>query len=102
MSLTIISLSRRVTTFMFFSGVALLAVITFTQIGVDFLPKILVETDLSGAPPEGIEKSVTRPVEGVVSTVDGVKSVTSASQDDKSLVTISSYWETSVGVFTTR
>lgn len=86
---------------MFFLGVALLGIITFTQIGVDFLPTIkipelLVETDLSGAPAEGIEKSVTRPVEEVVSTVDGVKSVTSLSEDGRSLVTISFYWGTDI------
>ncbi len=101
MSLTTISISRRVTTLMFFLGVALLGIITFTQIGVDFLPSIkvpelLVETDFNGAPPTEIEKSVTRPVEEVVSTVDGVKSVTSVSEDGRSLVTVSFYWGTNV------
>ena len=86
---------------MFFLGVALLGIITFTQIGVDFLPSIkipelLVETDLNGAPPEEIEKTVTRPIEEVVSTVNGVKSVTSVSQDGRSLVTVSFYWGTDV------
>ncbi len=86
---------------MFFLGVALLGVITFTQIGVDFLPTIkipelLIETDLGGAPPEEIEKTVTRPIEQVVSTVNGVKSVTSISQDGRSLVTVSFYWGTDV------
>lgn len=101
MSLTTISVSRRVTTLMFFLGVALLGIITFTQIGVDFLPAIkipelLVETDLNGAPPEEIEKMVTRPIEEVVSTVNGVKSVTSVSRDGRSLVTVSFYWGTDV------
>ena len=106
MSLTTISVSRRVTTLMFFLGVALLGVITFTQIGVDFLPTIkipelLIETDLGGAPPEEIEKTVTRPIEQVVSTVNGVKSVTSVSQDRISLVMIGFCWGTNVGVLVT-
>ncbi len=91
---------------MFFLGVALLGVITFTQIGVDFLPTIkipelLIETDLGGAPPEEIEKTVTRPIEQVVSTVNGVKSVTSVSQDRISLVMIGFCWGTNVGVLVT-
>lgn len=101
MSLTTISVSRRVTTSMFFLGVVLFGIIALTQIGVDFLPSIkipqlLVETDLSGASPEEMEKTVTRPIEEVVSTVNGVKDVTSTSQDGRSLVTINFYWGTNV------
>ncbi len=101
MSLTTISVSRRVTTVMFFLGITLLGIITFTQIGVDFLPavkipELLVETDFSGAPPEEVEKTVTRPIEAVVSTASGVRNVRSVSREGRSLVTVSFYWGTNV------
>lgn len=101
MSLTTTSISRPVTTAMFFLGIALLGAITFNQIGVDFLPAIqlpelLVETDFKGAPAKEVEKTVTKQIESVVTTVGGVRNTSSVSKDGRSLVTVRFYWGTNV------
>ncbi|MGB9774353.1 MAG: efflux RND transporter permease subunit [Bacteroidota bacterium] len=101
MSLTITSVSRPVTTAMFFLGIALIGVIAFTQMSIDFLPpvqipELLIETSLKDAPPEEIEKTVTKPIESVVSTVGGVNRVWSISSGARSLVNVSFYWGTNV------
>ncbi|MGC8596242.1 MAG: efflux RND transporter permease subunit [Candidatus Kryptoniota bacterium] len=101
MSLTTLSVSRPVTTTMFFFGVALLGTIAFTQMSVNFLPSIqipelLVQTDYPEAPAEQVEKVVTKPIESIVSTVSGVKKVTSISRNGSSLITLSFSWGTDI------
>lgn len=101
MSLTTISVSRPVTTTMFFLGVALLGIIAFTQMSVNFLPSIqipelLVQTDYPDAPAEEVEKAVTKPIESILATVGGIKKVTSISRNASSLITLSFSWGTDV------
>lgn len=101
MSLTTSSVSRPVTTVMFFLGIALLGIISFTQISVNFLPQVdipelLVETDFSNASAAEIEKTVTKPIESIISTVDGVNKISSVSRDGQSLITLKLAWGTDV------
>jgi len=101
LSLTTSSVSRPVTTVMFFLGIALLGIISFTQISVNFLPQVdipelLVETDFSNASAAEIEKTVTKPIESIISTVDGVNKISSVSRDGQSLITLKLAWGTDV------
>ena len=101
MSITSTSVSRPVTTAMFFLGIALLGIISFTQISVNFLPPIavpelFVETDFSNASAAEIEKTITKPIESITSTVDGVNKISSVSRDGQSLITIELSWGTDV------
>lgn len=101
MSLTTTSVSRSVTTAMFFLGIALLGIISFTQISVNFLPPIeipelFIETDFSNASAAEIEKTVTKPIESIASTVDGVSKISSVSRDGQSLITLNLAWGTDV------
>jgi len=101
LSLTTISVSRPVTTVMFFLGIALLGVISFTQISVNFLPPIeipelFVETDFSNASASEVEKTITKPIESIVSTVDGINNISSVSRDGRSLITLELAWGTDV------
>src|SRR5690606_35058173 len=51
-------------------------------------PIVVVSTAYPGATPESIESEVTRPIEDAVSTVSGVRSLTSRSLDGRSTVII--------------
>ncbi len=101
MSLTTTSVSRPVTTAMFFLGIALLGIISFTQISVNFLPSIeipelFVETDYANVSAAEVEKTITKPIESITSTVDGVSKISSVSRDGQSLVTLKLAWGTDV------
>lgn len=101
MSITSTSVSRPVTTAMFFLGIALLGIISFTQISVNFLPPIeipelFIETDFNNASAAEVEKVVTKPIESTISTVDGVKRISSVSRDGRSLITLELSWGTNV------
>ena len=101
MSLTTFSVSRPVTTAMFFLGIALLGIISFTQTSINFLPPIeipelLVETDYSNASAAEVEKTITKPIESIASTVDGVNKISSVSRDGQSLITLDLSWGTDV------
>ncbi len=101
MSLTKTSVSRPVTTTMFFLGIALLGIIAFNQISVNFLPSIqipelFIETDFTNASAAEVEKSVTKQIESITSTVDGVSKISSVSRDGESLVTLKLAWGTDV------
>lgn len=101
MSLTEISVNRPVTVAMFFTGIAILGIISFTYISVDFLPSIqvpelIVQTSYPGASPEEVEKQISEPIESILGTVGGVKRVTSISREGLSLVRLQFYWGTDV------
>ena len=49
-------------------------------------PMITVITTYSGAAPESVEKSITKPIEEALTSVTGVKELTSASQEGRSRV----------------
>ena len=49
-------------------------------------PMITVITTYSGAAPESVEKSITKPIEEVLTSVTGVKELTSTSQEGRSRV----------------
>ncbi len=101
MSLTEISVNRPVTVAMFFTGIAILGIISLTYISVDFLPSIqlpelIVQTSYTGASPEEVEKQISEPIESILGTVGGVKRVTSISREGLSLVRLQFYWGTNV------
>jgi HAE1 family hydrophobic/amphiphilic exporter-1 len=86
---------------MFFLGIALLGIIAFTQISVNFLPSIqipelFIETDYTNASAAEVEKTITKPIESITSTVDGVSKISSVSRDGRSLVTLKLAWGTDV------
>ena len=78
-----------------------LGIIAFTQISVNFLPSIqipelFIETDCTNASAAEVEKTITKPVESITSTVDGVSKISSVSRDGESLVTLKLAWGTDV------
>ncbi|MCK9905241.1 efflux RND transporter permease subunit, partial [Frankia sp. Cpl3] len=85
------AIRRPVTVMMGVLIVVLLGIISLTRIPIDLyppieLPTVAVITNYQGVGPEEIENLVTKPVEQAVSTVAGIKSVSSTSREGASQV----------------
>ncbi|TKJ28795.1 hypothetical protein CEE39_09785 [bacterium (candidate division B38) B3_B38] len=97
MKLPELSVRRPVTVLMIIMVILVLGVISFTDLGLDMLPDITypiisVITEYQGVAPEDMEKMVTRPLEEGISTVKGVKSVDSISQEGLSIIMTEFEW----------
>src|SRR3954463_12144724 len=71
---------------------------SYQRIGVDQLPNvelpiITVSTTLRGASPEEIETSVTKPMEEVINTIEGVDELSSISREGVSRITVQFLFE---------
>jgi CzcA family heavy metal efflux pump len=101
MNLAKFALRNPITILMAVLGAIILGVISFNKLPVDMFPEITypsitVGTFYPGANPQDIERTVTYPVEKAVSTVNGVKYVSSISRQGASLVTIYFNWGTNL------
>ncbi len=101
MNLAKFALRNPITILMLVLGVVLLGFISFSKLPVDMFPditfpSITIGTFYPGASPVDIEKTVTYPMEKAVSTVNGVKYVSSISRQGASLVTIFFNWGTNL------
>ncbi len=99
MNIPELAVRRSVTVFMVVIGVLVLGFLSLSRLSLDLLPDItypvaLVTTDYPGAGPEEIEKSVTRPLEEVLSTLNNVDTITSNSQTGSSMVVLRFEWGT--------
>ncbi|ADL13354.1 efflux RND transporter permease subunit [Acetohalobium arabaticum] len=99
MKLSDFSVDRPVTTVMVILIIIVLGGIAFTRLSVDLypdmtIPVVSVSTRYSGAAPEEIEESVTRPLEEGLATVDDIDSVSSTSRENLSQVTLEFDWGT--------
>ena len=98
MKLPEISIKRPV--FMTMVGLALIVfgLVAFPKLALDLFPKIdfpvvNITTKLVGASPEIMEVDVTDVVEEAVNTINGVKSITSRSMEEYSIVTVEFFLE---------
>ena len=101
MKLTNISVERPVSVLMIALIIVVLGVLFFSKLGLDLLPEIeypvaSVVTAYPGVTSEDIEELLTKPIEDVVSTIKGVKSVKSFSQEGLSVVMIEFNWGTNL------
>src|SRR4030065_1927290 len=101
MNLAKFALRNPITVLMTVLGCLILGIISFSKLPVDMLraktrPSISVATFYPGANPQDMERMVTYPVEKAVSTVNGVKYVSSISRQGASLVTIYFNWGTNL------
>ncbi|PRX18513.1 CzcA family heavy metal efflux pump/hydrophobe/amphiphile efflux-1 (HAE1) family protein [Orenia metallireducens] len=97
MKISDISVDRPVAITMVVMLVLLIGAVSLTKLPIDLMPELdlpyaVVSTSYSGAGPEEIEKSVTRPVEEAVATVDGIKNVMSMSNSGNSMVILEFDW----------
>jgi len=101
MKLPEFSVNRRVTTSMIAMILVVVGVISFFRLGLDLFPDIefptvSVITTYRGASSEDIEKTITKPVEQVVSSVSRVKKVTSTTSEGVSVITVEFEWGTNL------
>ncbi|MFH1487277.1 MAG: efflux RND transporter permease subunit [Pseudomonadota bacterium] len=101
MNLARFALRNPITVLMAVIGIIILGAISFYKLPVDMFPEITypsitVATFYPGANPKDIERTVTYPVEKAVSTVNGVKYVSSISRQGASVVTVYFNWGTNL------
>jgi HAE1 family hydrophobic/amphiphilic exporter-1 len=87
------SIKRPVFATMFIAALVVLGIVSYPGIGVDLYPKIdfpivSINTQLRGASPEIMDIDVTDKIEEVVSTINGVKTITSSSLEGASNITV--------------
>ncbi|MBF4473024.1 efflux RND transporter permease subunit [Flavobacterium sp. HJJ] len=93
MSITELSIKRPLLITVIFVTMILFGWISYNQLDYNLLPKfeanvISVQTVYRGASSDEVQNSITKPVEEAVSTIEGVSSVSSISQEGVSVVTI--------------
>ncbi len=101
------SVQRPVATIMIVVAVAVFGYISYQLLPVNLLPELsyptlTVRTELVGAAPEEVEDSVTRPLEEIVRTVEGVVGVRSASRAGQSDVVLQFTWNTDMDFATQK
>jgi hydrophobic/amphiphilic exporter-1 (mainly G- bacteria), HAE1 family len=99
MNLSKLSVKRPVTTIMCMLVVIILGIVSLSGLSVDLLPNIevpvaIISTSYSNVGPEEVEKFVTKPIEQAVSTVEGIDSVRSISNEGNSLIIVMFDWGT--------
>jgi HAE1 family hydrophobic/amphiphilic exporter-1 len=87
------SIKRPVFATMFIAALLVLGIVSYPGIGVDLYPKIdfpivNIFTQLRGASPEIMDIDVTDKIEEAISTINGVKTITSSSLEGISTVTV--------------
>lgn len=91
MKLVDVSVKRPVTIIMLMLVIILLGGISMSRLPIDLLPKIdipvsIVVTEYSGVGPQEIEKIITNPLEGAVSTVENIDNVSSTTTEGRSII----------------
>lgn len=101
MNIAEFSVKRRITTAMVAMIIILFGIVTFFMMGLDLMPdlefpNVTVVTQYPGVAAEDIEELVTKPIEEIVGTVQGVKSVNSYSSVGASNVMVEFEWGTNL------
>ena len=93
MSITELSIKRPLLITVLFVTLILFGFIGYNSLSVNLLPKfstnmISVSTKYSGASPEEVQTSVTKPIEDALSSVEGVDQISSKSQEGSSSISV--------------
>jgi HAE1 family hydrophobic/amphiphilic exporter-1 len=101
MKLPEFSVNRRVTTSMMAMILVVVGFISFSRLGLDFFPDIEYPTvstitSYRGASSEDIEKTITKPLEQIISSVSRVKKVTSTTTEGVSVIMTEFEWGTNL------
>ena len=93
MSLSTLSIKRPVLTIVLNLSIMLFGIIGFSFLGVREFPsidpaQISVRTNYTGANADIIESQITEPLEKAINSIDGIKNITSSSNQGSSIITI--------------
>jgi len=80
-------------TTMMMAALVVLGIFSYMRLGVELMPNmefpyVIVQTTLSGASPEEIETSVTKPIEEAVNGISGIDELSSYSNESSSIVVV--------------
>jgi HAE1 family hydrophobic/amphiphilic exporter-1 len=94
-------ISRPTTLLIIFMLIVGFGLYVAVNLAIDLYPEInppilLIFTNYEGAGPEEIEKSITRPLEGVLSNVSNIEKLTSTSSEGSSQIMIEFTWGTNM------
>jgi hydrophobic/amphiphilic exporter-1 (mainly G- bacteria), HAE1 family len=97
-SITATALRRPVTTLMVFVCFALLGAVSAKLLPLEFLPDVefpgvLVEVPYEGSSPEEVERLITRPIEEVLATMGGIRTMRSSSAPNRATVFVFFGWD---------
>jgi HAE1 family hydrophobic/amphiphilic exporter-1 len=101
MKLPEFGVKKPVTNLMIFSAIIIIAMYSFTRIGIDSMPKIeppviTVISGYPGASPEDVEIKVTEPLENQLAATPGLEKITSQSSEGTSLISLKFIWGTNM------
>lgn len=101
------SVTRPVATMMIVVAVAVFGWVSYRQIPVSLMPELnyptlTVRTELVGAAPQEVEETVTKPVEDILRTVEGVVDISSVSRAGQSDVVLRFAWDTEMDFATQK
>ena len=93
MSLSTLSIKRPVLTIVMNIAIVLFGIIGFTYLGVREFPsidpaQISVRTNYTGANADIIESQITEPLEKAINSIDGIRNITSSSNQGSSNINI--------------
>jgi HAE1 family hydrophobic/amphiphilic exporter-1 len=91
------SVQYPVTVLMFFLGMILLGLISFTNLPINLFPdirypRITVVTETQGLAPEEVERRISEPLERLMAGIRNVQQVSSISRADQSVVMVDFVW----------
>ena len=86
-----------ITTFMVFAAIFLLGMVSLSRLELELFPNISlptvgVFTSYPGVGPHEVESGVTKPLEEVLSSLSGVKEISSTSSEGISLIILNFDW----------
>ncbi len=95
------SVKRRVTASMIAMILVVIGFVALSRLGLDFFPDlefptVSVITVYRGASPEDVEKTITKPLEQIVSSIVRVKKVSSVSAEGASVIMVEFEWGTNL------
>jgi len=90
-TLSDVCIRRPVFAVMLIGGLVVLGFVSLPRLGIDLFPRVefpivVVSTVLEGAAPETIEREVSQVLEESINTIEGIRTLSSASMDSLSLV----------------
>lgn len=90
---------RPVATIMVFIALIVFGVLAAFNLSIDFLPsvkipKLVVAAGYSGLPPSEIRQLVTIPLENTLSSLNGIKNISSVSRQGVSIIELTFHWGT--------
>lgn len=93
MSITKLSINRPLLITVIFFTLILFGFISYNSLNYNLLPKfeanvLSVQTTYRGASAEEVQSSITKPIEDVVSSIEGIDKLSSISQEGASIITI--------------